>query len=73
MISVRSPAPPMQGSVSIGAPVRSIRGQPRLGADIRWDELFGYARRDWSLWSIPEILVADFVMIDSGQRSGRER
>jgi hypothetical protein len=33
------------------------------GADIRFDELFGYARRDWYLWSIQEILAADFVLV----------
>ena len=33
------------------------------GADIRLDELFGHARRDWYLWSIQEILAADFVLV----------
>jgi hypothetical protein len=35
------------------------------GADIRLDELFGDARRDWYLWSIQEILAADFVLVVS--------
>jgi hypothetical protein len=34
-----------------------------LGADVRWDEPAGYDRRDWSLWSIQEILAADFVLV----------
>lgn len=34
-----------------------------LDLDIRLDEFAGGDRRDWSLWSIREILAADFVLV----------
>ncbi|HYQ63414.1 SEFIR domain-containing protein [Actinophytocola sp.] len=34
-----------------------------LHIDIRFDEFAGLERRDWSLWSIREVLAADFVLV----------
>jgi hypothetical protein len=52
------------GSVRHRRQVREFcRFLETLGADIRMDEFAGDDRRDWSLWSIQEILAADFILV----------